>query len=135
VAGLLYTANFAAIGLHELAMLGIPGARACADALVAGLVRAQVRAPGRPQLDGAWYRAFDFRRWEFWASNADVGWGAWATETGWTQSWICLVLALRHRGTSLWDATAAPGLGDALRRWRPRFVSDELLAEAPVDSR
>ena len=131
VADLLYTANFAAIGLHEMAAIGIPGARDCADRLVGGLVRAQVRAPGHRALDGAWFRAFDFKRWEYWASNADAGWGAWATETGWTQSWICMVLALRRRRTSLWDATSAPGLGDALRRWRPVFLSDRLLAEAP----
>lgn len=132
VADLLYTANFAAIGLHEAAALGIAGAAEASERLVDALVRAQVRAPGRPQLDGAWFRAFDFRRWEFWASNADAGWGAWATETGWTQSWICAVLALRARRTTLWDATAAPGLGAALARWRPVFLSDALLRDAPA---
>lgn len=132
VADLLYTANFAAIGLHEAAALGIAGARAAADRLTRGLVRAQVAAPGRPQLDGAWFRAFDFKRGEFWASNADAGWGAWATETGWTQSWICMVLSLRARRTTLWERTAAAGLGDALRRWRPVFVSDPLLRAAPA---
>jgi hypothetical protein len=29
----------------------------------------QVRSEGRPELDGAWFRAFDFKRWEYWASN------------------------------------------------------------------
>ena len=56
-----------------------------------------------PEFDGAWYRAFDFRRWDYWASNADVGWGPWSTETGWTQGWITSVLALRQLNTSLWD--------------------------------
>jgi hypothetical protein len=37
------------------------------------------------------------------ASNADVGWGAWSVESGWTQAWITSVLALRRLGTSLWD--------------------------------
>jgi hypothetical protein len=35
------------------------------------LCRIQVRAEAYPELDGAWYRAFDFRRWDYWASSAD----------------------------------------------------------------
>jgi hypothetical protein len=50
-------------------------------------------------------RAFDYRRFEHWGSNADHGWGAWAIETGWTQSWIVSILALRELNTSLWDLT------------------------------
>ena len=34
---------------------------------------------------------------------ADVGWGAWAIETGWTQAWITSVLALRQMRTSFWS--------------------------------
>lgn len=131
VADLLYTANFAAVGLHEATALEIPGARDAADQLMDGLVRIQVESGSR-QLDGAWFRAFDFRRWEYWASNADVGWGAWAVETGWTQSWICAVLAMRLTKTNLWDQTSAPGLGQVLRRWRPVFIPDSLLKEARV---
>ena len=131
VADLLYTANFAAVGLHEAAALGITGAKEAADRLADALVRIQVDSPSR-QLDGAWFRAFDFRRWEYWASNADVGWGAWAVETGWTQSWICTVLALRLKNTTLWEQTNAPGLGDTLRKWRPVFLPDALLREAPA---
>ena len=40
-------------------------------------------------------RAFDFEKWEAWASDADIGWGAWSVETGWTQSWITTTLGMR----------------------------------------
>jgi hypothetical protein len=58
-----------------------------------------------PELDGGWFRAFDFNRWEYWASNGDAGWGAWSIESGWTQSWITTVLGLRLMNTSIWDLT------------------------------
>ena len=78
------------------------------------LCRIQVRSEVRPELDGAWFRAFDFERWEHWASNADAGWGAWCVETGWTQGWIVTVLALRELNTSLWDLTAGIKLDEQL---------------------
>ena len=58
------------------------------------LCRIQIRSEKHPELDGGWFRAFDFKRWEYWASNGDAGWGAWSIETGWTQSWITAVLGL-----------------------------------------
>jgi hypothetical protein len=57
-------------------------------------------------LDGAWYRAFEFNRWEYWASNADQGWGVWSTETGWTQGWIATMLMMHELKTNIWDFTA-----------------------------
>lgn len=119
VADMLYTANFAFIGLHEAAAVGNTAARDAADKLAAFLCRIQIRAQAHPALDGGWFRAFDFRRWEAWASNADAGWGAWAIESGWTQGWIVSTLALRQLKTSLWDLTARSGIArefDALRR-------------------
>jgi hypothetical protein len=50
-------------------------------------------------------RAFDFRRFEHWGSNADHGWGAWSIETGWTQGWITAILSLREMDTSIWELT------------------------------
>ena len=107
IVDLLYTTNFAFLALHEAA--AATGDRYYADAtdkLAEFLCRIQVRSEAHPELDGAWFRAFDFRRWEYWASNADLGWGAWSIETGWTQAWIVSVLALRHLKTSFWELTA-----------------------------
>lgn len=128
-ADLLYATNFAFLGLREAAAAtGDTYYREAEDRLAGFLCRAQVRSPKRPELDGAWFRAFDFRRWEYWASNADAGWGAWAVESGWTQSWIVSVLALRRLETSLWDVTAGDeGLGKALAAERPAMIPDELL--------
>ena len=58
-----------------------------------------------PQLDGAWFRAFDYRRWDYWSSSADVGWGAWCVEAGWGPSWIAAVMGLRMKNISAWDMT------------------------------
>ena len=54
-------------------------------------------------MDGAWFRAFDYEDWDYWASNADAGWGAWSTLTGWIQSWIVGTLARQQQEQSLWE--------------------------------
>jgi hypothetical protein len=114
VCDMLYTTNFAFVGLHEAA--AATGESIYADAeerLARFLCRIQVRSESHPELDGGWFRAFDFRRWEYWASSADLGWGAWSIESGWTQAWIVSVLAMRRMKTSLWELTA----GSAIRRY------------------
>jgi len=70
------------------------------------LIRIQVRSPEHPELDGSWFRAFDYARWDYWASNADSGWGPWGTQTGWTQSWILNSMMLHQAGENYWDRTA-----------------------------
>ncbi len=104
VADLLYTTNFAFFTLNE-------AAHAVDDARLKGavkeirdfLIRAQVTSQKHPDLDGAWFRAFDYKRWDYWASNADSGWGPWGTLTGWTQSWILNTMILTKQQTSFWD--------------------------------
>ncbi len=103
---LLYTTNFAFLGLHEAA--GATGETFYAgaeDELAEFLCRIQIRSEAHPELDGGWFRAFDFGRWEYWASSADLGWGAWSIESGWTCGWIDAVLGMRCLKTSLWDLT------------------------------
>ncbi len=107
VSDMLYTANFAFLGLHEAACAtNDPAIRKMENKLAEFLCRIQVRSDAQPSLDGGWFRAFDFKRWEAWGANADAGWGAWAIESGWTQAWITSVLAMRCMKTSLWDLTA-----------------------------
>ena len=80
----------------DASLSGVAMARAL-NKLAEFLCRIQVRSEAHPELDGAWFRAFDFEKWEHWGSSADIGWGAWSIESGWTQGWITAVLALRHR--------------------------------------
>jgi len=109
---LLYTTNFAFVGLHEAAAATGESLYAQAeDRLAQFLCRIQVRSERHPELDGAWFRAFDFRRWDYWASSADLGWGAWSIESGWTQAWITSVFAMRLMGTSLWELTEKIAIG------------------------
>jgi hypothetical protein len=107
---LLYTTNYAFLGLHEAAVATAEAAlRAAEDRLAQFLCRIQVRSLDHPYLDGVWMRGFDYQRWEYWGSSADLGWGAWSVESGWTNTWIAAVLAMRQRDDSLFDlATARP---------------------------
>ncbi len=106
VSDLLYTTNFALLGLHEAASAtGDPEIKTAEDKLAKFLCRIQVYSPSRSQLHGGWFRAFDFGRYEHWGCNADQGWGAWCIESGWTQGWITTILALREMNTSVWDLT------------------------------
>lgn len=111
----LYTTGFALLGLHEAyAATGDPKLKASEDKLAEFLCRIQVRSEKYPYLDGTWFRAFDYRQWDYWASNGDVGWGAWSVEAGWAQAWTAIVLALRQKGTSMWDLTSGSRI---IERW------------------
>ncbi len=122
---LLYTTNFAFVGLHEAAAATADlFYTEAADKLADFLCRIQVSSEVHPELDGGWFRAFDFQRWEYWASNADVGWGAWSIESGWTQAWITSVMALRRMRTSLWTLTAESRIGEQLEVLAPVMFPD-----------
>ena len=132
VTDLLYTANFAFLGLHEAASAtGDPRITEAEEKLARFLCRIQIRSEARPSLDGGWFRAFDYRRWEHWASNADAGWGAWAIESGWTQGWITSVLAMRQMKTSLWDLTKGSKIQRHFDRVRGEMLPAELTQEPP----
>ena len=128
VCDLLYTVNFAFLGLHEAAAAtGDARVRAAEDRLAQFLCRIQIRSETHPVLDGGWFRAFDYRRWEAWGSNADAGWGAWAIESGWTQGWIVSVLSMRRMETSLWDLTKKVDVASHFERLRRQMLPDDVV--------
>jgi len=125
---LLYTMNFALIGMHEAAAAtGNPEYARCADRMAEFVIRVQTRSETHPELDGTWFRSFDFKRWEYWGSDGDAGWGVWTTETGWTHSWITATLALRHMETSLWDLTSGSKIARHMKKYRPMMLPDDVL--------
>lgn len=125
---MLYTVNFAFLGLHEAAAAmndrDIAGAE---DRLADFLCRIQVKSETHPELDGAWFRAFDYKRWEHWGSNADAGWGVWSIESGWTQAWITSVLAMRQMDTSLWDLSKDIECVEIFNEHRREMIPDGTL--------
>lgn len=115
VADMLYTSNFAFFSLNEAAQAtGDAKLKDAVHRLGDFLVRIQSTSKGRADLDGCWFRAFDYNHWEFYGSNADHGWGAWGTITGWTQSFIVTTLALTHNETSYWDTTQGTSIGSGI---------------------
>lgn len=93
---LLYTANYAFVGLHEAGIAtGDAFYLEAENRLAEFLCRIQVRSTGQEALDGCWMRGFDYELWEYFGSSADSGWGAWSVEAGWTNTWIAATLGLR----------------------------------------
>ncbi|HZK62878.1 MAG TPA: hypothetical protein VFC34_01965 [Puia sp.] len=106
VADMLYTSNFAFFALNEAARAtGNKKYTAAVNKLSDFLIRIQVKSKKHQDVDGAWFRAFDYGRWDYWASNADAGWGAWATLTGWIQTWILATQVLVEQHNSYWEST------------------------------
>lgn len=106
IADMLYTNNFAFIGLNEaVKATGNPKYAAALQSMSDFLTRIQVKSDHFKNVDGAWFRAFNFQNWDYWASNADAGWGAWSTLTGWIQSWIIATQAFIELDTSIWEVT------------------------------
>ena len=128
VSDLLYTCNFAFLGLHEAyAATGDEQYKRMADRLADFLIRIQVRSETHSELDGGWFRAFDYRQWEYLGSNADAGWGAWSIETGWTQAWIPTVLAMRELNENLWDISRNSKVNKSFEPIRRQMIPDEVL--------
>lgn len=102
----LYTCNFAVFGIHE-AYLATHNKEYYNAAKKLGdyLVRIQARSKQHTDVDGAWFRAFDYGKWDYWASNSDAGWGAWSTLTGWIQSWIVTTLVQMEQKKGFWEVT------------------------------
>jgi hypothetical protein len=128
VADMLYTCDFAFLGLHEAyAATGEPQFRQMADRLAEFFIRIQVRSEAHPELNGGWFRAFDFRHWDYWGSNADSGWGAWSIEVGWTQAWIPTVLAMRELDVNLWDLTRSSKIAKHWEKNRALMLPEDQI--------
>jgi len=135
VADMLYTSNFAMLSLTEAAAAtGDARLEKAADKLAEFMVRIQVSSKEHPELDASWFRAFDYKRWEYWASNADAGWGVWCNETGWTVGWISSMLALRSNKTSFWDFTASSKIAKVMEEERPALLPDAIIKQ-PASAR
>ena len=104
VADMLYTCNFAFFALNE-AYHATGQYEDAVKKLGDFLVKIQAKSDAHPDIDGGWMRAFDYNRWDYWASNADGGWGAWSTLSGWIQSWIVGTLALVDSDKSFWETS------------------------------
>ena len=113
VADMLYTCNFGFFALNE-AYKATGLYKEEVERLADFLVRIQARSQTHRDLDGGWFRAFDYKRWDYWASNADDGWGAWCTLCGWIESWIGVTEGFVSGDTCYWDATKDMKMKDAL---------------------
>jgi hypothetical protein len=99
---LVYTVNYAFIGLHEAAFAtGEEIYKQAADNMADFLCRIQVNSIEQPYLDGCWIRGFDYDLWDYFGSSSDNGWGVWCVESGWTNAWIATTFALRTMNRSL----------------------------------
>lgn len=128
---LLYTTNWAFIGLHEAAVaLQDEKIKAAEDRLAEFLCRIQVKSEKLPWLNGCWMRSFDYRLWEYYGSSADAGWGPWCVESGWVNSWISTCFALRQSGESLFDAS----FDESLRQIAPAIYREMSVDKAKEKS-
>ena len=126
----LYSINFAFIGMHEAAAATGDKRYAQSAAKMADFfIRIQTKSETRPELDGTWYRGFDYKKWDYWGSDGDAGWGIWTNEIGWTHSWIIATLALRKLNISLWDLTNNNKLTVDFEKLRDQMLPDEALFE------
>ncbi|MCK5811683.1 MAG: hypothetical protein KAG94_02180 [Clostridiales bacterium] len=103
---LLYSQNFAYLGLHEAYYsTNDIKYKHLADKMTEFLVKIQTKSDVHKELDGVWMRSFDPTMWEYYGSGADTGWAALCVESGWTNSWINIVMSLREQNKSLLDFT------------------------------
>ena len=131
----LYSINFAFIGMHEAAAAtGNERYAASAARMADFFLRTQTQSETHPELDGTWYRGFDFKKWDYWGSDGDAGWGIWSNEIGWTHSWITMTLALRYMKTCLWELTRDNRIAGHFDKYRAQMLPDEMPADrAQID--
>jgi hypothetical protein len=121
----LYSINFAFIGMHEAAAAtGNKAYAESAEKMAGFFIRTQTQSQVHPELDGTWYRGFDYKKWDYWGSDGDWGWGVWTNELGWTHSWITTTLSLREMKTSLWDVASKVNAGPWFEKYRRIMLPD-----------
>ena len=126
VADMLYTSNFAFFSLTEAAAVTDDNRiKRAVKKLADFMVKIQVRSETHPELDGVWYRGFDFKRWEYWASNADAGWGVWSTESGWTQGWITTMLMMQELNINFWDFTEGSKIERLFQKYKSIMLENQ----------
>lgn len=119
----LYTSNFAMMTLNEAyAAVASVGNTALAEkyqkyakSVSDYHVRIQ-QSSTNSKYNGAWFRGFDYEKWEVYGSDGDAGWGIWCTETGWTQAWISSALSLQAMKTNIWDYTQSSTVGNHFKK-------------------
>lgn len=99
----LYTLGFAAWTLpiaHQIT------GEAVFDELATGVLDylSRIQIDDDSPLSGAWMRSFDFRNWEYFGSNADIGWGPYCVETGWANATILLGGMIQLTGHTFFPA-------------------------------
>ncbi|HEY3562174.1 MAG TPA: hypothetical protein VGL05_32125 [Kribbella sp.] len=120
----LYGTPFAAWALpivHQIT--GEPVFEELAHGVLDYLSRIQIDDPDDEQLDGTWQRAFDFDGWEYFGSNADLGWGPYCVETGWSVA-PSLIAAMQYlRGGQFFPEPGVRDQRDLVAKVRAEFAS------------
>ena len=74
---LLYESNYLLMNLQEaFAATGEGDYKVHADKLANYIARVQAKSTIHPHYNGTFFRAFDYRRWEFFGASGDWGWPA-----------------------------------------------------------
>ncbi len=80
------------------------------------------------KYNGAWFRGFDYDKWEVYGSAADSGWPVWDTETGWTNAQIASSLALQQMNSSIWDYSKSSTIGNCFEDTATLMLGSEYTA-------
>ncbi|WP_163513477.1 hypothetical protein [Fodinicola acaciae] len=128
----LYTLGFAAWTLpiaHQLT--GEPVFDELATGVLDYLSRIQIDDDS--PLSGAWMRSFDFANWEYFGSNADIGWGPYCVETGWANATILLGAMIKLTGHTFFPAVEKrPGLPEKVVSEFESIAHPTALPEGPA---
>ncbi len=127
---LLYVSGFAHTALNEaVTALAAAGQdtttiESYRDKLASFHVRIQ-QSSTNSAYDGAWFRGFDYDKWEVYGSSSDLGWPVWDTETGWTNAQIASALALQQMDSSVWDYTEDSVIANSFDATATLMLEDE----------
>jgi hypothetical protein len=124
----LYSINFAFLGMTEAASAtGNVAYIKSAEKMADFFIRTQTQSQKHSELDGTWYRGFDYTKWDYWGSDGDAGWGVWSNEIGWTHSWITATLAIREMKTSFWELSSGSKVNRKFNYYRKMMLPDNIL--------
>ena len=124
VSDALYTLPFALWGLHEAYLVtNDTYFQTYLNYLTEFLMKSQILVENEQYsaVNGAWYRAFDFVKWEFFASASDVGWGPTSIESGWTVGEILQAFGMIETRQSFWDVVCLYNFTQIMNQYIPIF--------------